>query len=152
MAAPPCRDIEQRPRARERDGSMRGVEDDRLRNVSAAPGASSATGHDGESVVGPRFLSLIEASEGPLVCPQGCAPTSSGLSPRGRHDALSRRAATASWEDHEFRNPRRTASDRRKRRWFVYALLDGLRPFSAKRVRACGWKRIAHEVEVVRVK
>jgi hypothetical protein len=86
-----------------------------------------------------------------LVCPQGCAPTKSALSPAGGQVALAQSGDAASWEDHEFRNPiQPTSSERRKRRRFVFELRDGLRPFGSPRVSACGRKRIAHEVQVVR--
>ncbi len=108
----------------------------------------------------PRFMSALRlglCSLGPavelaaLVCPQGCAPTKSAVSPAGGPIALAQPGDAASWEDHEFRNPLKpTASERRQRRRFVYELRDGLRPFGSPRVAACGRKRIAHEVEVVR--
>lgn len=87
-----------------------------------------------------------------LVCPQGCAPTKSALSPAGGQVAIAESGDAASWKDHEFRNPiQPTSSERRKRRRFVFALRDGLRPFGSPRVAACGRKRIAQEVQVVRV-
>jgi hypothetical protein len=59
--------------------------------------------------------------------------------------------ATTPWEDHEFRNPSpRAKSNRKQRRSFAYALRDGLRTNSVKRVASCGRRRISHDVEVVR--
>lgn len=110
----------------------------------------------------PRFVSAAALGLCPLgtavelaglVCPQGCAPTKSALSPAGGTVEPERLSDTASREDHEFRNPLPpTASERRKRRRFVYELRDGLRPFGTPRVAACGRKRIAQEVEVVRAR
>ena len=86
-----------------------------------------------------------------LVCPQGCAPAQPGASPAGGPDATSNPVDTASWEDHEFRNPSpRAVSERKKRRRLMYEVRDGLRRLSTKRVGACGRRRIACEVEVVR--
>jgi hypothetical protein len=55
------------------------------------------------------------------------------------------------WKDHEFRNPSPpNISERKKRRRFTYELRDALRALNTKRVGACGRRRIAREVEVVR--
>jgi hypothetical protein len=120
--------------------------------LGATTGRSQASASQPEGDAAPRFVSLSQASElAGLVCPQGCAPTKSALSPAGGPVALSRQTDTASREDHEFRNPcRDTPSERRNRRRFVYELRDGLRPLGAARVAGCGRKRIALEVEVVR--
>jgi len=119
--------------------------------LGATTGRSQALALKSVTEGAPRFISLSKASElAGLVCPQGCVPTKSALSPAGGSVALLQRAATASREDHEFRNPRHTASDRKQRRRFVYELRDGLRSLSGHRVAACGRKRIALEVEVVR--
>jgi hypothetical protein len=119
--------------------------------LGATTGRSQALALKSVAEGAPRFISPSKASElAGLVCPQGCVPTKSALSPAGGPVALSRQAATASREDHEFRNPRHTASERKQRRRFVYDLRDGLRSLSGHRVAACGRKRIALEVEVVR--
>lgn len=119
--------------------------------LRATTGRSQASTSHSAPIAAPRFLPLGQASElAGLVCPQGCAPTKSALSPAGGPVALSEQTDTASWEDHEFRNPRvRIASERRKRRRFVYRLRDDLRTLSTARVAGCGRKRIAFEVEVV---
>jgi len=95
---------------------------------------------------------LVQASElAGLVRSQGCATAKPAASPAGGPVALSDQADTASWEDHEFRNPPpRAISERKKRRRFAYELRDGLRHLGTERVGACGRRRIAHEVEVVR--
>ncbi len=100
----------------------------------------------------PRLVSLSQASElAALVCPQGCAPAQPAASPAGGPVALSEQADTASWKDHEFRNPSsRAISERKKRRRLMYELRDGLRELGTKRVGACGHRRIARDVEVVR--
>ena len=99
-------------------------------------------------------LSVLSSSASELaalVCPQGCAPAQPAACPAGGPVATLQPADTASWEDHEFRNPSpRSISERKKRRRFTYALRDGLRLLSTKRVGACGRRRIAPEVEVVR--
>jgi hypothetical protein len=119
--------------------------------LGATTGRSQASVLKGLAKGAPRFVSLSQASElAGLVCPQGCVPTKSALSPAGGPVALSRRAAAASREDHDFRNPRQPASERKQRRRFVYELRDGLRSLGAPRVASCGRKRIALEVEVVR--
>ena len=59
--------------------------------------------------------------------------------------------ALGTWKDHEFRNPSpRATSERKKRRRLAFELRDGLRRLGTERVGACGRRRIAHEVEVVR--
>jgi hypothetical protein len=100
----------------------------------------------------PFLRSLSTAAElAALVCPQGCAPTRSALSPAGGPVATSAQADTASRQDHEHRNPRgRAVAERKKRRRVAYELREGLRPLNAPRIAACGRKRIAFEVEVVR--
>src|SRR5688572_29844911 len=109
----------------------------------------AATGRSQASASG--FTSLGAAVElAALVCPQGCAPTKSVLSPAGGPVEMPEQADTASREDHDFCNPPPTASKRRQRRRFSYELRDRLRPVSSKRVFACGRKRVAHEVEVIR--
>jgi hypothetical protein len=119
--------------------------------LGATTGRSQASALKGLAKGTPRFVSQSQASElAGLVCPQGCVPTKSALSPAGGPVALSRQADTASREDHEFCNPRQTPSERKQRRRFVYDLRDGLRSLSTRRVAACGRKRIALEVEVVR--
>jgi len=99
----------------------------------------------------PRFSVLSPAVElAGLVCPQGCAPAKPA-SPAGGPVAVTEVAATTSWEDHEFRNPpRAVASRRRLRRRLVYAIRDGLRSSSSRRVGGCGRTRIARAVEIVR--
>ncbi len=122
--------------------------------LGATTGRSQASAPLVEAPARPRFLSLEQAGElAALVCPQGCTPTKSALSPAGGPVALLSPTDTASWEDHEFSNPPRPmSSERRKRRRFAYELRDGLRPFGTPRVAGCGRKRIAFEVEVVRTK
>jgi hypothetical protein len=100
----------------------------------------------------PRFSSLGQAVElAGLVCPQGCGPAQPAASPAGGPVASAQTDDTTSWKDHEFRNPSPPAvSQRKERRRIAYELRDGLRPLGMKRVAACGRRRIAHEVEVVR--
>lgn len=95
--------------------------------LGATTGRSQASVLKGLAKGTPRFVSLSQASElAGLVCPQGCVPTQSALSPAGGPVALSQRAATASREDHDFRNPRQPASERKQRRRFVYELRDAI--------------------------
>lgn len=96
-------------------------------------------------------LSSLASELAALVRPQGCAPAQPAASPAGGPDAISLPTDTASWKDHEFRNPSpRAASERKKRRRATYELRHALRRLSTKRVAACGHKRIAREVEVAR--
>jgi hypothetical protein len=120
--------------------------------LGATTGRSQASAPRFASAAALGLCSLGTAVElAALVCPQGCSPTKSALSPAGGPVGSSDLTVTASREDHEFRNPLQpTASERRRRRRSVYDLRDRLRPFSEPRVAACGRKRIAFEVEVVR--
>lgn len=120
--------------------------------LRAATGCSQASAPKAVRFGTPRFISLSQASElAGLVCPQGCVPTKSALSPAGGPVAPSAQPDTTSREDHEFCNPNEpTASERKKRRRLVYELREGLRQLSTSRVAGCGRKRIAPEVEVVR--
>jgi hypothetical protein len=133
---------------------MTDFDDGRAWTGSAEPDVSSPVHRRSEIVVAPRFVSWTHASQvAPLVCPQGCTSKRSALSPAGSGVALAQEAGTASWKDHEFRNPQRPiASERRKGRRFAYELRDGLRFLSSRRVAACGHKRIALDVEVIRAK
>lgn len=74
--------------------------------------------------------------------------TAKRISPPARAQKV---GALATWKDHEFCNPSaRAISERKKRRRFMYELRDALRTLGSKRVGACGHRRIAREVEVVR--
>lgn len=120
--------------------------------LGATTGRSQASEPLPEGDRAPRFVSLSQASElAGLVCPQGCGSAKPAASPAGGPVALSEQGDTASWKDHEFRNPSpRAISERKKRRRHAYEIRDGLRPIGTKRVAACGRRRIAHDVEVVR--
>lgn len=120
--------------------------------LGATTGRSQAAASKSERDGVLHLPSLSTASElAGLVCPQGCVPTKSALSPAGGPVASSGQADTSSREDHEFPNPSTLpAAERKQRRRRAYALRDGLRPLSSRRCKACGRKRIADEVEVVR--